>query len=388
MSHPPRPLIDRRRTSSRDRGALHSYSHSRDSGMHLRSALKHGHIHPEPREGVDLEETASNPQAPCSPPPAVAEGDRRGVTTSDLSLPSSGLQPQQGNQSNGSLPQYSRRVGFDTFDSGADLEEKGGSTGGGTGVNYSFTIGAKSSCFIRTRATRTYLVATDLNEYSVHALNWCLSSITEDHDEIVVLRVIDPGSSAHSVWKAGQRGMEEAREEAEGVLEGVMKRNGEEKQISIIVEFAIGPIEETIHRMIEIYRPDSLIVGTRGRSESIFKMGAYMGSISKWSVARSPVPVIVVKPADKVRESLEQRSDRKRSYVSLLGSSAGNSSTMLGHSRGASLERVTTAPEDRERGRRSEESASSGKGGFWSRAGKEEKKEKSGKEMKRFETFS
>jgi hypothetical protein len=33
--------------------------------------------------------------------------------------------------------------------------------------------------------------------------------------------------------------------------------------------------------MIEIYRPDSLIVGTRGRSESIFKMGAYMGSISK-----------------------------------------------------------------------------------------------------------
>lgn len=65
----------------------------------------------------------------------------------------------------------------------------------------------------------------------MHALNWCLDSITEDHDEIVVLRVIDPGSSAHSVWKAGERGMEEAREEAEGVLEQVMEKNGERKQV-------------------------------------------------------------------------------------------------------------------------------------------------------------
>jgi hypothetical protein len=52
----------------------------------------------------------------------------------------------------------------------------------------------------------------------------------------VVLRVIDPGSSAHSTWKAGAKGMEEAREEAEGVLEGVMKRNGEEKQVSWHIE--------------------------------------------------------------------------------------------------------------------------------------------------------
>lgn len=43
------------------------------------------------------------------------------------------------------------------------------------------------------------------------------------------------------------------------------------------------------HSMIEIYRPDSLIVGTRGRTESIFKMGAYMGSISKFVSARRDV---------------------------------------------------------------------------------------------------
>lgn len=65
---------------------------------------------------------------------------------------------------------------------------------------------------------------------------------------MVVLRVIEQGSSAHAVWKSGDRGMEEARNEAESVLEQVMSKIGEERLISIIVEFAIGPIEETIHR--------------------------------------------------------------------------------------------------------------------------------------------
>jgi len=50
--------------------------------------------------------------------------------------------------------------------------------------------------------------------------------------------------------------------------------------MSLVVEFAIGEIEETIHRMIEIYKPDSLIVGTRGRPDSLIK-SAFMGSISK-----------------------------------------------------------------------------------------------------------
>lgn len=118
--------------------------------------------------------------------------------------------------------------------------------------------------------------------------------------------------------------MEDAREEAEGVLEQVMQKNGEEKQVSRPPRPSLD-VPELIHsnrpdlhhrricyrpcrgddssvrlaashrdlgpsltslaldRMIEIYRPDSLIVGTRGKTESMFKLGkgAYMGSISK-----------------------------------------------------------------------------------------------------------
>lgn len=96
------------------------------------------------------------------------------------------------------------------------------------------------------QASRTFLVGTDLNEYSVHALNWLLSSLTEDHDEIVVLRVIEPASGV----TLSERQLEECREEAEEVLKQVMSKNGPRRQISIIVEFAIGPIEETIHRCV------------------------------------------------------------------------------------------------------------------------------------------
>jgi len=285
-------------------------------------------------------------------------------------------------------PSYRRRVGFDTFGAGNDLEGKAVSTGGGTGVTYSFTLSAKSAQFTRTRWSRTFLVCTDLNEYSVNAVNWLLKSLAEDNDEVVVLRVIEPGSSAHNAWKSS---MEEARDEAEDVLEDLMQRNADEKSMSLVVEFAIGEIEETIHRMIEIYKPDSLIVGTRGRPDSLIK-SAFMGSISKWAVARCPVPVVVVRPDDKVRESLERRlqdSKRGRSYVSLLSPQEREKHLVSTGAFGAALERTVTAPAAGDRENENQggrvETADGGK----EREGKKEKKKKDkGKEFKRFGTFS
>ena len=96
-------------------------------------------------------------------------------------------------------------------------------------MTYSFTLSAKSAEYTRTRWSRTFLVCTDLNEYSVNAVNWLLKSLAEDNDEVVVLRVIEPGSSAHNAWKAS---MEEARDEAEDVLEDLMQRNADQKSVS------------------------------------------------------------------------------------------------------------------------------------------------------------
>lgn len=61
-------------------------------------------------------------------------------------------------------------------------------------------------------------------EYSVHALDWAISNITESHDELVILRVIDPSSSSSMKLAMNESAMEDAREEAEQVLEDAMRK--------------------------------------------------------------------------------------------------------------------------------------------------------------------
>lgn len=171
---------------------------------------------------------------------------------------------------------------------------------------------------------------------------------------------------------------------------------------------AYSHLPAAVYRMIEIYRPDSLIVGTRGSQPSLlssFGKGAFMGSISRWAVARSPVPVIVVRPVERVREQLKERAGREkksRSYVSLLNDSRHSTSGFAhgaagnGHGPGAdanALHRVTTAPLTR---RRSVEdtrpstpaSGNASKDRLAVPTTKESRKTKKGKSFKKFSTFS
>lgn len=96
----------------------------------------------------------------------------------------------------------------------------------------SFTLTSHSRGFTRSRSTRTFLVATDMAKYSVNAIHWTLESLLEDGDEVVILRVIEPGSGvAGKAWE-GREGPEEAREDAEEVLDGVMLFNAEKRKVS------------------------------------------------------------------------------------------------------------------------------------------------------------
>lgn len=174
-----RPLIDRARPSynhtySRSSSPLTSPSITPHGSPLLKSVLKH---HPsdgptplhlgDPAFDLDEEHFANGHRK--------GGGSRRG---SNVSVSGSGAGAELGSI-------YSRRVGFDTFESGVDLAETGSTTGGGTGelilmglalgagalmdclslagVNYSFTLSAKSADYARSKQTRTFLVGTDLN---------------------------------------------------------------------------------------------------------------------------------------------------------------------------------------------------------------------------------
>lgn len=57
------------------------------------------------------------------------------------------------------------------------------------------------------------------------------------------------------------------------------------EKVSIIVEFVGGKVTASIERLLALYRPDSLVVGTRGRSV-LQQWGAVLGAPGMGSISR------------------------------------------------------------------------------------------------------
>ncbi|KAI8149531.1 hypothetical protein BJV82DRAFT_588402 [Fennellomyces sp. T-0311] len=207
---------------------------------------------------------------------------------------------------------YVRGVSFDTM-TDKDLP------------NYSFTLRGKTPGHKRTRRTRTFMVATDLANYSEYALTWATNEVMDDGDEIIVLRVVtvdmtDKKSNLQALLQHEER---QSRENASRVMEKIMANSGPEKRISVIIEFVIGKVQETIQHMISMYQPSLLIVGTRGLSEI---KGMLLGSVSKYCLQHSPVPVTVVRPDDKIKK-YKAKKNRLGGLMRLNSTASGESSS-------------------------------------------------------------
>ncbi|KAG0271587.1 hypothetical protein BGZ95_000590 [Linnemannia exigua] len=215
---------------------------------------------------------------------------------------------------------YIARVGFDTL--GCD-----------TPAEYAFTLQARTDGWRRTRRSRTFLVGTDLNEYSSHALQWVMENMVEDGDEIVALRVV-PIELRDSFAKSGIpsfQGQEvAARSEATKIMEMIREKNRtKKKQVNIVVEYVVGAVRDTIQHMIKMYEPSMLVVGTRGRSSV---KGFLLGSVSRYLLNHSPVPVTVVRPASKLIKSKTKAKGifRRRSSAVGFDATADGSGSMGG----------------------------------------------------------
>ncbi|OBZ83596.1 Universal stress protein A family protein C25B2.10 [Choanephora cucurbitarum] len=159
--------------------------------------------------------------------------------------------------------------------------------------DYSFTLRKKSLDYKHTRRSRTFMVATDLADYSEHALDWTTDNIMDDFDEIVILRVVtlDMNDKKANPLALGAK---KSREDANQVMNHMMATASNlRKKISVIIEFVVGKVQDTIYRMLSMYQPSLLVVGTRGLSG--FK-GMMLSSVSKYCLQHSPVPVTIIKP--------------------------------------------------------------------------------------------
>ncbi len=198
---------------------------------------------------------------------------------------------------------YQKRVAFDTF-TNKDA------------ADFSFTLQTKHRDFTYGRRTRTFLCGTDQNEYSSVALEWLLEELVDDNDIVVCLRVVEPGTRLVSDISILEMVY---REEAEKLLETIKGKNTKDRAISLILEFSVGKIEHEIQRMTHMYEPIILVVGTKGRSLNGLQ-GLMPGSISKYCLQYSPVPVIVVRPESKrLKRKRQRQADPLRvGYIDIL----------------------------------------------------------------------
>lgn len=130
---------------------------------------------------------------------------------------------------------YHRGVSFDTFNTR-------------DATDFSLTLNYKHKDYVATRRSRTFLCGTDQNDYSDFALEWLIDELVDDGDEIVCLRAVEKDSKI-----ASDSSVEEGRYrvEAEKLLEQVIEKNKhDEKAISLVMELAIGKVQEIIQRMV------------------------------------------------------------------------------------------------------------------------------------------
>jgi len=195
---------------------------------------------------------------------------------------------------------YTPKVSFDTFENPQ-------------ASMFSFTLHVQTEGYSRSKNTRVFLCASSPDESGIEALEWALEGLVQDGDELIVFRGIDTENleKDHDLYR------EEARELMRQTQEKCSEYDPDRK-LSIIVEYIAGKVTDTIDRLIALYRPDSVVVGTRGQRGMMQAWGAAfgsssMGSVSKYCLSHSPVPIIVVRPESKVRKAMaKRRADPKR----------------------------------------------------------------------------
>ena len=130
---------------------------------------------------------------------------------------------------------YERGVSFDTFDN-RDASD------------FSLTLNYKHKGYQSTRRSRTFLVGADANEYSDFALEWLMDELVNDGDEIVCLRAVEKDS--HIVNDANIEARM-YRQEAEKLFHQAIRKNKQdEKAVSLVVELAVGKIQDIIQKMV------------------------------------------------------------------------------------------------------------------------------------------
>jgi len=139
------------------------------------------------------------------------------------------------------ISRFQHHVSFDNF-AGTEPTEKN---------TLSFTLNAKHKGYQYKRRSRTFMVGIDENDYSDIALHWMLEELVDDGDEIICLRVIDKDSKITNDRNLERR---QYQKEARALMERIQSKNDDSRAISIVLEFAVGKVQNTFQKMVRSVR--------------------------------------------------------------------------------------------------------------------------------------
>lgn len=145
-----------------------------------------------------------------------------------------------------SASRFQQHVGFDNI-AGAEPTENN---------PIAFTLNVKHTGYKYKRRSRTFMVGVDENAYSNYALQWMLDEMVDDGDEIVCLRVIEPGTKLGSDRALAEK---KYKEEAHKLMGEIQAKNDEHRAISIVLEIAVGKLHTTFTKMVRTYARCSML---------------------------------------------------------------------------------------------------------------------------------
>lgn len=212
---------------------------------------------------------------------------------------------------------FEHRVGFDTF-----VDKYG--------AMFAVTLKAKHTEYDFTQRSRVFMCGyIPGKQPSEAALEYLMTELAEDGDTIICVRVLSPTTKLSTSDKAVQE--KKYLDTANKMAEDILHKNKLHKKFMVIVEFAIGDIKDVFERIIRIYEPCELIIGSSGDRQSE-RLKIFMpGSISKWCMTYLPIPVIVVKPMRKYEKERTRRekNPRKMSYPHHIRQRSRDSEVMI-----------------------------------------------------------
>lgn len=85
------------------------------------------------------------------------------------------------------------------------------------------------------------MVGVDENSYSDYAIQWLLDELVDDGDEIVCVRVLE---------KEIRMNDRQYQEDAQSVMQGILAKNGANRAVSIVLEYAVGKLHATFQKLV------------------------------------------------------------------------------------------------------------------------------------------